>query len=140
MLLTLKPLFKKTSVNLKSNIPMGIQLNSYPGSLGQVVTNLINNALIHGFGAGEAGLISISAERVGDDTVKIVIEDNGKGIPEENQDKVFDPFFSTRLGEGGTGLGLHIVHNIVTGVLAGTVELTSSENGTRFEVKIPLVV
>lgn len=140
VLLTLKPLFKKTSVSLKSNIPMGIQLNSYPGSLGQVVTNLINNALIHGFEAGDPGLISISAERVGDDTVKIVIEDNGKGIPEENQDKVFDPFFSTRLGEGGTGLGLHIVHNIVTGVLAGSVELISREKGTRFEVSIPLVV
>ncbi len=138
VLLTLKPLFKKTSVQLKSNIPMGIQLNSFPGSLGQVVTNLISNALIHGFDTGETGLISILAEKTGDGQVTITIEDNGKGIAKENLDKVFDPFFSTRLGEGGTGLGLHIVHNIVTGVLAGSIKLMSSEKGTQFEVEIPL--
>ncbi|UZE96395.1 ATP-binding protein [Alkalimarinus alittae] len=140
VLLTLQPQFKKSTVTLKSNVPMGIELNSFPGPLGQVITNLVNNALIHGFEKGERGVISISAEKLADDTVRIIVEDNGKGIPEENLEKVFDPFFSTRLGDGGTGLGLHIVHNIVTDVLAGSMALTSTEGGAQFTVIIPLAV
>lgn len=140
VLLTLKPQFNKSPVSLKSNIPTGIELNSFPGPLGQVVTNLINNALLHGFDKGEKGEISVSAEKIDEDHVSITIKDNGKGIPEEHLDKVFDPFFSTRLGDGGTGLGLHIVHNIVTDVLAGTIELTCDEAGTQFVVVIPLRV
>ncbi len=164
VLLTLKPLIKKTSVKISDNIPEDIQLNSFPGPLGQVITNLISNALLHGVEGNADGIIAISAEKLGENAVRIVVEDNGKGIPQENIDKVFDPFFSTRLGDGGTGLGLHIVHNIVTGVLGGTISLRSTdgssssvdssssigsksntgsgegESGTQFTIEIPLTV
>ncbi len=140
VLLTLKPVMNKSTATLKSSIPEGLLLNSYPGPLGQVITNLITNALIHGLEGKPDGVISISAEEVDKRSVQIIVEDNGWGIPAENLDKVFEPFFSTRLGDGGTGLGLHIVHNIVTEALKGSIELGSNEEGTRFVVTIPLFV
>ena len=140
VLLTLKPVMNKSTATLKSSIPEGLLLNSYPGPLGQVITNLISNALIHGLEGKPDGVISISAEEVNKNSVQIIVEDNGWGIPTENIDKVFEPFFSTRLGDGGTGLGLHIVHNIVTEALKGSIELSSNEEGTRFVVTIPLFV
>jgi len=140
VLLTLKPVMNKSTATLKSSIPEGLLLNSYPGPLGQVITNLVTNALLHGLEGKPDGVISISAEGVNKQSVKIIVEDNGWGIPIENIDKVFEPFFSTRLGDGGTGLGLHIVHNIVTEALKGSIELDSNNEGTRFVVTIPLFV
>ncbi|WP_250655733.1 ATP-binding protein [Alkalimarinus coralli] len=140
VLMTLKPLIKKSAVILESEIPEGIELESFPGSLSQVVTNLINNALLHGFEAKASGTVLVSAQEVSGERVKISIKDTGKGIAKEHLDKVFDPFFTTRLGEGGTGLGLHIVHNIVTGVLGGTIELSSDDKGTEFVIEIPFKV
>ncbi|WP_018274554.1 ATP-binding protein [Teredinibacter turnerae] len=141
--MTLSPMFKHTPYQVRIDVPERVVLNSFPGPLGQVVTNLLNNALIHGFDGRDQGEIWISAEQVNilaEPGVRIVISDDGNGIPPENLGRIFDPFFTTKLGEGGNGLGMHIVHNIVTGVLGGTIQVNSAlGEGTEFLLTIPLL-
>jgi PAS domain S-box-containing protein len=139
VVLTLQPQFKATPHRIAVEIPPDISLDSFPGPLGQVLTNLVNNALLHGFHDIAAGRVCISAERV-DDQVRLRVSDNGRGIPPEHLSRVFDPFFTTRLGQGGSGLGLHIVYSIVTRVLGGRIMLTSQPGeGTTFNLELPLV-
>ncbi|MGB1236972.1 MAG: ATP-binding protein [Pseudomonadales bacterium] len=136
LLATLAPTYKQHQ--LEHSIPEGIKLDSYPGSLSQVVTNLTNNALTHGYPDGEAGVIRIDAQLV-KENVLISFKDNGQGIPSANVDKIFEPFFTTKRGAGGTGLGLNIVHNIITSVLGGRIWVESAEGkGTCFFIEIPL--
>lgn len=141
ILLTLNAVIKKYSCHIAVQVPPNILLQSYPGPLGQVLTNLINNALVHGFTPQDVGDIVIEAELLpADASVKLSVRDTGKGIAPENQHRVFEPFFTTRLGQGGSGLGLHIVHNIVGGVLGGTIRLDSTlGHGTAFTMMLPLV-
>ena len=102
-------------------------------------TNLVNNALIHGFAYGIGGRITISAQSVGDGQVEVTVRDDGKGIAPEHIKRIFDPFFTTRMGQGGSGLGLHIVHNIVTGILGGRIDVNSElGQGTRFVMQLPV--
>ncbi len=130
--LSLTPMFKHTPYTVELDVDKGISVNSYPGPIGQIITNLINNAIIHAFDGKDHGSILISAKDA-DPNIILIIKDNGKGIPEENLKRIFDPFFTTKLGEGGNGLGMHIVHNIVTGVLGGNIEVESKEGaGTTF--------
>ncbi len=121
-------------------IPSGIHMDSFPGSLGQIITNLVNNSMIHGFDGREGGLINIVAAL--QDTglnVQLVVEDNGHGIATDNLSKVFDPFFTTKMGSGGSGLGLNIVYNMVTGLLGGDVHVESESGvGTRIVLNLPL--
>ncbi len=125
--------------HLLIDIPAKIELNSYPGSYGQVVINLIQNAMVHGFEGRRDGSIRISAQRLGNDKVQIIVEDNGSGIPEENINRIFEPFFTTKLGQGGSGLGLHITYNIVTSLLAGQISVESTVGvGTRFVLELAL--
>jgi len=139
VLVTLWPSIKKTPFKVYQSIPDDIELDSYPGPLEQVLINLINNAIIHGLDGRKKGRISITASRQGSDHVCLIVEDDGKGISEEQRARVFEPFFTTRADEGGTGLGLSISHSIVTGSLGGDIELTSGAGaGTRFCITIPL--
>ncbi|CAN5865313.1 hypothetical protein BH11PSE12_BH11PSE12_06310 [soil metagenome] len=126
---------------LQLAVPAKIQMDSYPGSLGQVITNLIENAILHAFVGIDAGSMTISASQSDPQRVLICFSDNGCGIPEANLTRVFDPFFTTRLGQGGSGLGLNISYNIVHSILQGqlTVKSTPGE-GTRFYLDLPLVV
>lgn len=125
--------------HLVIEIPAKIELNSYPGSYGQVVINLIQNAMVHGFDGRRDGTIRISAHKMGKDKVQIIVDDNGKGIPDENINRIFEPFFTTKLGQGGSGLGLHITYNIVTSLLAGQIEVESTVGvGTRFILELAL--
>lgn len=133
---TLKHKIKGSKIRLSVDGENDVLMESYPGPLGQVIGNLFDNALIHGFENCEEGEIRISFERDGK-YVNLYFSDNGNGIPEENIAYVFDPFFTTKLGKGGSGLGLNIVHNIVTNVLGGSVEV-KSEKGTQFEIRLPL--
>ncbi len=115
-------------------------MDSYPGPLGQVLTNLINNAFIHGFEGDVKGTVTIEAHKLDAELIEIVVSDNGKGIPEENIGRIFDPFFTTKLGQGGSGLGLNIVYNLVTGVLGGNIVVTSkSHHGAKFTITLPIV-
>lgn len=139
VLLTMHPTLKRSSVKVLTDVDITLNLDSYPGSLGQVVTNLINNALMHGFGEEEEGEIIIRAKSKDVRQLTISIEDNGKGMDEAILNRVFEPFFTTRLGSGGTGLGMHLIHNIITNILGGKVQVWSQPGeGTRVIVDIPL--
>lgn len=137
ILVTLHPTLKRTPHQISMQVLAGIQLDSYPGPLGQVLTNLINNAVTHAFDSGAAGTILISAS-ASDERVQLQVSDNGKGIPPALRERIFHPFVTTRLGRGGTGLGLHIAYNIVTNLLGGRLTVHSEPGqGTRFEIWIP---
>ena len=120
---------------------MNIQMDSYPGSLGQVVTNLIENAILHAFDKGQTGMMTLKATLPEPGRVLLQFSDNGAGIPEENLSRVFDPFFTTKLGQGGSGLGLNICYNIVTSVMHGQLTVKSTVGaGTTFSLDCPLSV
>ncbi|MEW6514900.1 MAG: PAS domain S-box protein [Pseudomonadota bacterium] len=135
---TLQPTLKRTPYVIESEVPTGLEFDSYPGPLGQVLANLINNAILHGFAGRDHGTIRITAAVAPHDQISLTVADDGRGIPEDLQRRVFDPFFTTRLGQGGSGLGLHIVFNAVTGPLGGSVSLDSHEGvGTTFVMLLP---
>ncbi len=136
---TLRPQFKHTPHQVDVALPPGVQLESYPGPLEQVLTNLVTNSLAHGLSAERPGHIRISAALADERTVQLVYQDNGCGIPETLRRRVFDPFFTTRLGQGGSGLGLYIVYNLIYGVLGGKLALDDAPGGgARFTVLLPL--
>lgn len=140
VLLTLQPTLRKTPHRVEVRVPPGLTLDSYPGALGQVLTNLIANAVMHAFGARPTGTITIDARALSGQELLFSVSDDGEGIPEALQKKIFEPFFTTKLGQGGTGLGLHIVFNAVVRVLGGQVSLRSAPGqGSSFELRIPRV-
>lgn len=133
----LKTQIKNTRHEIELYCDELIELESYPGPLGQVVSNLIENSIKHGFTSIKHGIITINVKLMYNNII-ITVQDNGVGIPDENINQIFDPFFTTKMGEGGTGLGLHIVYNIITSILGGKVHAESDKNGCRFIVDIPL--
>lgn len=139
ILATLVPMYRKTPFEMECELGEGIVMDSYPGPLGQTLTNFVTNALAHAFEGRTAGTMRLVCVKRGDAHVEIRFSDDGIGIPPENRNRVFDPFFTTKLGQGGSGLGLNIVYNIVTSVLGGTIELESElGRGTSFIVVLPL--
>lgn len=138
ILLTLGPTIRKSNHQVECDIADGIVMDSYPGPLGQVLTNLINNALLHAFEGIERGTVHVSASLTSDGAVRLMVRDNGAGIPAAHLPRVFDPFFTTKLGQGGSGLGLNIVYNLVTKSLGGTVHVASSPGeGATFSMVLP---
>ena len=126
-------------VSITLDAAPGLTMDSFPGPLSQVLGNLFENSLVHGIAEGAAGTIGIIARRVGPDEVSIAVADDGAGIAAELHDKVYDPFYTTRLGAGGSGLGLHVAHNIVTGMLGGRIELHSAPGqGAIFTLLLPV--
>ncbi|MDZ7939216.1 MAG: HAMP domain-containing sensor histidine kinase, partial [Rhodoferax sp.] len=139
LLRSIRPSFKGDDWHIESQVEADIALDSYPGPLGQVISNLVQNAIRHGFADRTEGTVKVLAHRLGNDQVEIQVQDDGAGISAQNLKKIFDPFFTTRLGQGGSGLGLTIVHNLVTSTLGGQVEVTSVEGvGTTFTLRLPL--
>jgi PAS domain S-box-containing protein len=139
IVVTMQPTFRKTPYVIEEDIPDGIWLDSYPGPFGQVVTNLLNNTLLHAFDGQSKGLVRLTAE-VDGAFVIFGCADDGVGISPAHLNKIFDPFFTTKLGKRGSGLGLNIVHNIVTGVLGGEIGVDSEPDyGTSFTLRIPLI-
>jgi signal transduction histidine kinase len=105
-----------------------------------VLTNLFLNSLAHAFPDGEGGAVDINVREVNQDNVEILFSDNGCGMSPDVRRKAFDPFFTTRRDQGGTGLGLHIVYNIVTNRLGGRLDLDSgSGEGTRIRIVLPRI-
>lgn len=140
VLLTLTPTFKTLQHQVTVDLPPARELDSVPGALEQVLTNLIDNALKHAFSDGRIGRIHISLANETDKALTLAVADNGVGISPELLPRVFDPFVSSRFGQGGSGLGLHLVYSLVTGALGGHIELESShETGTRFLLTLPRV-
>lgn len=141
VLLSLRPRLKKARIEIAVDCPDELILNSLPGAVSQVLTNLIMNSLVHAFEPGQAGHIRISARLETDDQVTLVYGDDGRGIPPELHAKVFEPFFTTRRSKGGSGLGLHIVHTIVTQSLKGSLAFTSQPDcGVEFTLRLPRVL
>jgi signal transduction histidine kinase len=135
---SLRPVVKKSRVTIATDVPDGLVMDSYPGSYGQVLTNLFLNAAAHAFPEGRAGSVFVEARPVGDKEVRIMVADDGVGMTEEVRRRAFDPFFTTRRNAGGTGLGLHIVHNLVTQTLGGRMTLdTRPGRGSIFRIIIP---
>jgi signal transduction histidine kinase len=135
---SLKPVLKRAPITLSVDVPEGLVIDGYPGSYGQILTNLFLNAVNHAFADGRSGSISISAKPRGSDDVEIIFADNGAGMTPDVQRQAFDPFFTTRRSEGGTGLGLHIVYNLVTQQLGGRMMLDSRlGQGTTFRIIMP---
>jgi signal transduction histidine kinase len=138
---SLRPALKKASITLSVDVPEGLVIDGYPGSYGQILTNLFLNAANHAFADGRSGAISISARPRGNDDVEIIFADDGAGMTPDVQRQAFDPFFTTRRNEGGTGLGLHIVYNLVTQQLGGRMMLDSRlGQGTTFRIIMPRAV
>ena len=122
------------SVECEPNLAM----NSYPGPYGQVLTNLVLNSAVHAFPDGARGSVHIAAQASGKDNVQVLFSDDGCGMSPEVKRQVFDPFFTTRRDQGSTGLGLHIVHNIVTNRLGGRINLESEPGaGTKIQIIMP---
>ena len=130
---------RRNGCEVSVDVAAGLEFDSYPGSLSQVLSNLIGNALLHGFDGRDCGAIAIEARREGAELVTLKFSDNGNGMTAGTLHKIFDPFFTTKLGQGGSGLGMNIVYNIVTGVLRGTIRVESEAGrGTAVTLVLPM--
>lgn len=137
ILVSMTPVLKISPCTVTVNCPVTLSLDSYPGAIAQILSNLIGNSLIHAFPDGRKGSILITSR---EESNKVVLEysDDGVGIPSENLPKIFDPFFTTKRGVGGSGLGLHVVYNLATQKLKGTINVTSRVNeGTQVRIVFP---
>ncbi len=138
VLLSLSPHLEKTGHRVRVQGEENLKIHSYPGAIAQIVTNLVMNSIIHGYQPGEIGQLDFDIIRE-DDTLTISYIDDGCGIPEENLGKIFEPFFTTARSSGGTGLGLHIIYNLVSQKLQGKISCESQVGlGTKFILNLPI--
>ena len=137
---TLRPMLKRTPHRLDIDCPAGILMDTYPGALFQILTNLVNNSLIHGFVGDHRGTMRIVVEDLGP-TVQLRYTDDGVGMAADVAAQAFEPFFTTKRGSGSTGLGLSIVYNLVTRKLVGRIRLDTRPNeGVTFVIECPRVL
>lgn len=137
-LLTLRPGLKHAPWQIDNQVPAGLACDSFPGPLGQVLINLIQNAIIHGFHQREEGRIEING-RIDEGMLNLVVSDDGVGMDTTTTMRIFEPFFTTTLGKGGSGLGLAISHRITSTILAGELRVHSSlGTGSQFTLRIPI--
>jgi len=140
VVMSLRPGLRKRNLTLNVECQPNLIMNSYPGPYGQVLTNLFLNAVAHAFPDGRPGVVDIRVRESGKDDVEILFADNGCGMSLDVRRRAFDPFFTTRRDQGGTGLGLHIVYSIVTNRLGGRLDLdTEPGGGTRIQIILPRV-
>lgn len=140
VLLSLKPNLKKTQHQVVVNCAAELVIDSKPGPINQILINLIMNSLIHAFDNIEQGEINIDIV-VTNNNCQLVYSDNGIGVPESIKKRIFDPFVTTKRGEGGSGLGLHLVYNLVTQALNGKVNIESTlGQGIRIQIDFPVIV
>lgn len=144
VMLSLNPRLRKEAVAVVLSCPPDLELDSYPGAVAQVLTNLVMNAVAHAFGPAMADdhprRVTVAVAPLAGDALELVVADNGGGVPADVQPRVFDPFFTTRRGQGGTGLGLHIVYNLLAQRLGGGIRVEDAEGGgARFVAWLPLV-
>lgn len=134
---SLKPQYKRTPHTILLECPDDLMIHNYPGTFSQIITNLVMNSLTHGFEGVEKGEIRIKIQKQGN-ILLLHFRDTGRGMDEAVLKKIYDPFFTTKRNRGGTGLGLHIVHNLVCQTLMGQITCISSPGkGTEFQIKIP---
>jgi C4-dicarboxylate-specific signal transduction histidine kinase len=140
ILTSLAPALKKTPYRMQADCPEGLVFETYPGAIYQVVANLVMNSLLHGFHERPEGRIELEARREGNEVV-LDYRDDGRGMADDVRKRIFEPFFTTRRGEGGSGLGLHIVWNLATQRLGGSIACDSEPGkGTHFQLRVPAPV
>jgi PAS domain S-box-containing protein len=140
VVMSLRPGLRKHNLTLTVDCQPNLTMNSYPGPYGQVLTNLFLNAVAHAFPGGKPGALDITVREAGKNNVEILFSDDGCGMSLDVRRRAFDPFFTTRRDQGGTGLGLHIVYSIVTNRLGGRLHLDSEPgSGTRIQIILPRV-
>lgn len=138
ILLSLQPKLKGKPIKVEVECAPELQLRSYPGAISQIVTNMVVNSMVHGFAEGEPGKIRLSARSDGD-MLALDYSDDGMGMDSATLGQLFDPFFTTKRGSGGSGLGAHILYNLVTGPLGGMVKVASAPGmGLHYTIRFPL--
>ncbi len=145
-LTALRPKFKGTQHTVQIQGDESLILDSYPGALSQIITNLVINSLLHAYSQEDRGSIVIDFQSACSsygkaEEIILSYTDDGMGIPADSKSKIFDPFFTTKRGQGGSGLGLHLVYNLVTQKLQGTIACSSQVGkGTKFTISLPATV
>ncbi|MDP2127950.1 MAG: HAMP domain-containing sensor histidine kinase [Pseudohongiella sp.] len=140
---TLAPSLRAERLQFTLDVPGSINMDSYPGALYQVISNLVSNSMTHAYDHSHddrtpyRGELLLEVTSIDKEHILIVFSDDGVGVADSVRANIFDPFFTTRLGSGGSGLGLHIVFTLVTDVLGGSIKLMSVEHGTTFQMTIP---
>ena len=141
ILTSLRPRLKKSSLKVVVECADGLMIDSYPGAFYQIISNFVLNFLIHGFDGLDQGTMRITAEVKGTTTLALSYRDDGRGMQETTRRQIFDPFFTTQRGAGGTGLGMHIVFNLVTELLGGSITCSSEpDQGVAFQLLLPNLV
>jgi signal transduction histidine kinase len=141
LLTSLRPVLRKAGHEVTVRCPADRMLDTFPGALAQVLTNLIMNAVVHAYPDQRAGHLTVEVSQPRPEILRMVFADDGAGIPPQHLGKIFDPFFTTGRDRGGTGLGLHIVYNLVTVKLQGSIAVSSVPGrGTRFTIDLPVTV
>jgi signal transduction histidine kinase len=139
ILMSMRPKLKKVNHQINVHCADNLVVESKAGPINQIIINLIMNSIIHGFEYIDKGQIDITIEFVDDNKVSIEFKDNGKGIPEHLKKRIFDPFVTTKRGQGGSGLGMHLVYNLVTQALNGSISIVSEEgHGVQFRILFPV--
>lgn len=134
---TVKTLFKRKNYIIKTSVDESFEMVTYPSAWNQILTNFLMNSHLHGFEGRDSGEINISfTEKNG--FLTLLYSDNGNGLDQKIRNKIFDPFVTTKRGQGGTGLGMNIVFNLVNSKLGGTVETVDVASGCTFKVKVPI--
>ncbi|AWN49061.1 HAMP domain-containing histidine kinase [Methylobacterium terrae] len=137
LLRSLGPLLRRGGHRLELEAPDEFEVDTHPGALAQVITNLVKNAVVHAFAEGAAGRIAVAVSRDGA-WVRLEVRDDGRGIAAADRERIFDPFFTTARHRGSSGLGMHIVYNLVTGQLQGRIAVESQDGrGTTVRVEFP---
>jgi len=137
ILRSLKPKIKSTNITIELDCPENITIFSYPGAIAQITNNLVINSLLHAFESHTIGTIFITVQQ-NENAITLIYGDDGCRLDDESKTRLFEPFYTTKRGEGGSGLGAHIVYNLVTQRLKGNIELiTKQEKGKSFKIIIP---
>ncbi|WP_160168583.1 sensor histidine kinase [Catenovulum agarivorans] len=135
---TLTPIVKRHHIQIITAISDDISIQTYPGALAQIVSNLVENAIKHAFPSDNLGIIAICVHALGEQHIEITFSDDGVGMCDDTRKKIFEPFYTTKRGDGGSGLGMHIVYNLVTQKLRGEISCQSIQGcGTQFKLVLP---
>ncbi len=126
-----------TPIRWRVDVPAGITMDSYPDAVHEALQHLIHNAQLHGLAHTPDGEVRVSFEDLDGTWIALRVTDNGAGVPPAYMGRIFDPFFTTKMGTGSNGLGLNVVHNLVTNVLGGSISVTSQPGNTCFLLRIP---
>jgi signal transduction histidine kinase len=135
----MRPILKKSPHDVIVECPNNLIIKTIPGAISQIINNMINNSIIHGLNNIEKGYIKITVvKEVG--SFIICYQDNGKGLSEDQVKMLFEPFYTTKRGSGGSGLGTHVIYNLVTSTLHGKITVQSEPNkGLRYDISVPII-